>query len=557
MRHRLDIRFGPHLAGSCLLMLALLLGTGCGTDQPPEPTANAAEPSRGGTVVLGSITDMDSWNEYTSRQSFATYVLRRIFPGLATGEGDGGNGPESFEPLLAESWERSEDGLTITFRLREATWSDGHAISAEDVRFTWLAQTSDEVPWANADVKSQITDVVVDDERTVTFHFDHEYAYALTDAVVGGILPQHVFGKVPFDEWATHDWSSYTIGSGPFLLERYTAGQEIVLARNPLYFDPEFPLVDRVVVRIVPDVLNLVTQLQSGEIDFMTGIPPREASRLTADSRAAVEIVPFRLPRYEYLGWNGKRPPFDDRMVRRALTLAIDRAALVEDLLYDFGEVSSRPVPSHWWGAAEDLDPWPYDPEQARSILAERGFSTVAADGTAVGRGPALEFDLVTNTGNRLREDALVKIQAQLARIGVTVHVRSIEQRTLIQNVTRGEFDGYLGGWNFIGKVPLGALFGSDYAPPRGFNVVGYHAVDVDATLAQLDLASDWREMKPLLDTIQRRIHDDQPYTFLFERDGIAAFGSRLHNVRIDHPDDPLAGLERVWVASSEDPSAG
>jgi len=557
MNHRRDIHSGLHRAGSGLLVLALLLCTSCSGREAPGPAAAAAEPSRGGTVVLGSISDMDSWNEYTSKQSFANYVLRRIFLALATGQGDGENGPESFEPLLAETWEHSADGRAITFHLRDATWSDGRKISAEDVRFTWLAQTSDAVPWANADVKSQITDVVVEDERTVTFRFDHAYAYALADAVAGGILPQHVFGQVPFDEWATHDWSRYSIGSGPFLLERHVAGQEIVLARNPMYFNPLRPLVDRVVVRIVPDVLNLVTQLQSGEIDFMTGVPPREAYRLAADSRSSVEVVPFKMSRYEYLGWNGQRPPFHDPLVRRAITLAIDRRALVEDLLYDFGEVSSGPVPSHSWGAAEDLEPWPYDPDQARAILGQRGFSTIAVDGTTVGTGPTLAFDLVTNTGNGLREDALVKIQDQLARIGVTVRVRSIEQRTLIQNVTGGDFDGYLGGWNFIGKVPLGALFGSDYAPPRGFNVVGYRVADVDESLERLDLASDWHEMKPLLDTIQRRIHEDQPYTFLFERDDIAAFGPRLRDVSIDDPDDPLAALERVWVASTDRPSAG
>ena len=533
------------------LLIAALLGfAGCSKDELSGAAPRNETPQRGGTAVMGSITDMDSWNEYVSRQSFAHYVLRRIFLRLAHEREAGEGRPESYVPALAQSWEWSEDGLSITFTLRDALWSDGRPVTAEDVRFTWQAQTSRHVPWTNGEAKERIQDVVVADERTVTFYFDRQYPYQLADAVEGGILPRHVFGQVPFAEWATHDWSRHSIGSGPFLLERHRPGQEIVLRRNPNYFDVDHPLLDRLVVRIVPDMLSLLTQLRTGEIDFLLGLPPRDAYRFASDPDSSIGIVTFKTPGYEYLGWNCARPPFDDPMVRRAITLAIDREALVEDLIYEYGTVSSRPVPSSWWGAADGVEPWPYDPARARAILRERGYATEALAGVSAGRGAVLEFDLVTNVGNRLREDTLVKIQEQLSRIGVKANLRSLEQRTLIQQASDGDFDGYLGGWNFVGKVPLKILFGSGYAPPNGFNVVRYHVTEVDAALSQLDRASDWQQMKPLLDSIQERIHADQPYTFLFEREGIAAHGPRLRGMIIDIPSDPLARLERFWVAS-------
>jgi len=535
---------GRRIAFSALLCVVVLALPGCGTPRGGN-TADGPDsgPRRGGVVVLGSITDVDSWNEYLSRQSFANYMLRRIYLRLAREIG------ESYEPSLAESWEPAEDGLSILFRLRESVWSDGTPVTADDVRFTWQAQTSPDVPWVNAQIKQQITDVEVVDPRTVVFHFARRYPDQLTDAVDGGILPAHVFGQVPFADWATHDWSEIRIGSGPFVLVRHNVGNEIVLERNPRYFDSELPYLDRVVVRIVPDVLSLTTQLRSGEIDLLHDVPPREADRLARASGSGIRVLEYSLPRYDYLGWNCSQAPFDDPMVRRAVTLAIDRAALVDELLYGYGAVGCRPVPSDWWGAVSDLEPWEHDPDEARRLLRERGFSTVDASGVEIPGERTLSLDLITNSGNQLRSDILVKIQEQLSRVGVRAEVRSMEQRALIQQVSRGDFDGYLGGWNFSGKIPLDSLFGSAAWPPDGFNVVRYRSDEVDAELERLQLAEDRRAMRPALDAIQRRIHEDQPYTFLYERAGAAGHGPRLHGVRIDVPTDPLDGLERFWVS--------
>jgi peptide/nickel transport system substrate-binding protein len=548
MIRRPDVR---RAAAAALILAALTAIAACRSSDPARSEPASTTPQRGGVAVLGSISDVDSWNEYVSRQSFANYLLRRMYLRLARPGADPNAGTSSYVPSLAESWETSPDGLAITFRLREAAWSDGRPVTAEDVRFTWEAQTSDGVAWVNRKLKERITDVEVLDPRTVVFRFVRSYPDQLADAVDGGILPQHVFEQVPFEQWNSHDWSTVRVGSGPFLLAEHRPGQDIVMARNPRYWRQDGPMLDRVVVRIVPDVINLMTQLRTGEIDFVMNVPPRDAERLASGTRDAVGIVPFKLPRYEYLGWNCDRPPFDDPLMRRAITLAIDREALVESLVFGYGVVGSRPVPSSWWGAAEGIEPWPYDPDEARRILAARGYATVDADGAKRGDGPTLTIDLITNAGNKLRENTLVKIHSQLAQVGVEVNLRTMEQRALIQKVQGGDFDGYLGGWNFEGSIPLDTLFGSAAQPPHGFNVVRYESATVDAKLERLGLASDREQMRPLLEEIQRRIHEDQPYTFLYERDGIAAYGPRLRGVRIDVPSDPLASLESFWVEST------
>jgi peptide/nickel transport system substrate-binding protein len=516
-----------------LLLLLALAGVSCGRgDDEPQV---AAEPSRGGSIVLGSISDVDSWNEYRSHQWFAVNLLRRMFLRLALEPGTPDAGPNAFTPVLAESWTFAEDGLSLTFRLREATWSDGRPITAEDVRFTWMAQTSEDVAWVGAEGKEHITDVEVIDPRTATFHFDLGYPYQLADAVDGGIIPKHVFGEIPFDQWASHDWSQVSIASGPFMLESHRAGVETVLVRNPRYYAEGFPLADRIVVRYVPDIGNLLTQVLSGDIDYVENVPPRDASRLAQNPD--VTLIPFDYPSYDYLGWNGNRPPFGDAELRRALALAIDCEALVEDLLYGFGLVSNGPLPSSWWGAARDIAPLPYDPDEARRILAEKGYDGSTAEKT-------LEVEMLTNSGNRLREDMLVKIQEQLSKVGVRVQVRPMEMRAMREKVTGGDYDVYLGGWVFSGRVDLSVFFQSG-AP---YNVVGYSSEEVDRLFAELDGCSDWDTMAPLLRQVQQRIHEDQPYTFLYEPRRIAAHGPRIAGVKIDIPSASLARLERFWV---------
>jgi peptide/nickel transport system substrate-binding protein len=492
---------------------------------------------RGGTLVLGAITDADAWNEYVSQQTVAVNLLRRIYLRLAQEQGDTRDHPPTFAPLLANAWTFSDDGLTLTFGLRGWSWSDGTPISADDVRFTWQAQTSPDVAWPGASSKERIKDVKVVDALTVAFVFDRTYPEMLADAIEGGIVPKHVFSQVPFKEWRTHDWSTAKVGSGPFLLASWRPGEEITLERNPRYIDPTRPFLDRVTVRIVPDIGNLETQLLAGTIDMVEGIPPADAKRLKASP--GVTLLSYDNPMFDYVGWNGAKPPFDDPAVRRALTLAIDRRAIVDDLLFGYGQVSAGPLLSSWWLSDQALAPWPYDPEEAERILTAKGY----------GRQRPLAFELTSNAGNRLRETVAVKIQEQLRRVGVKATPRILEMRALREASAAGRYDAYIGGWRFSGKLDLKSIFGSSSKPPGGSNVVAYASPETDRLLDALSTAPDWRVAKKAYGQIARQIHTDQPYTFLYEAKRLTAVGPRVRNAVVDVPADPLARLEGIWIA--------
>jgi peptide/nickel transport system substrate-binding protein len=517
-----------------------VVALGCGrSDAPgnPAPAAGQGAPQRGGTLVVGAITDADAWNEYVSQQTTAINLLRRIYLRLAQEQGDTKDHPPSFQPLLANTWSFGGDGLTLTFRLRGGAWSDGTPITANDVRFTWKAQTSPEVAWPGASSKERIKDVRAVDATTVEFVFDRAYPEMLADAVEGGIVPEHVFGKVPFKDWRTHDWSTAGIGSGPFLLSSWKPGEEIALVRNPRYLDPVRPYVDGVVVRVVPDMGNLQTQLLSGSVDLIDGVSPADAKRL--DGARGASLIPYDNPMFDYIGWNGAKPPFDDPAVRRALTLAIDREAVVDDLLFGYGRVSAGPLLSGWWPADATLKPWPYDPQEAERILTQKGY----------GRDHPLKLELMSNAGNRLREAVAVKVQEQLAKVGVAATPRTVEMRALREASASGRYDAYIGGWRFSGKLDLKSIFGSGSLPPGGSNVVAYRSPETDRLIGALGTATDWRGAKSAYAQIARQLHSDQPYTFLYEAERLVAIGPRVRGAVVDVPADPFARLERIWLA--------
>ena len=319
----------------------------CTGDRPQRSTQTA----RASIAVGATIADLSGVNELLASDiQFTTDVLDQLFLQLLSEQADFAEHPPTFAPELALSYDWSDDHRALTFHLREdAVWSDGVPITAEDVRWTWQAQVSAEVAWSYADLKDAITDVEVVDPHTVRYHFREAYSSQLLDAIEGKILPKHVWSEIPFAEWRQRaDWfRDHLVTSGPFRLAAWRPGEEIVLARNERYFDPALPKLDRVVFRVVPDAATHVEQLLAGALDFACGVTPADATRIA--NRSDLRILAFDNRQYDYIAWNSLRAPFDDPEIRRALTLAIDRQALVDTLFKGYARVASSPIPSNIW----------------------------------------------------------------------------------------------------------------------------------------------------------------------------------------------------------------
>ena len=519
-----------------ILLAALLVACGNREEHGPRPegTAAADTPRRGGTVVTGWTTEPLGVNELIMpTTALNSEVLGRVLQNLVQEEPDFMEHPATFTPQLAESWEWSEDHKTLTFLLRKGlVWSDGVPLTAEDVRWTWQAQIHPDVSWESSYMKETIPDVEVVDPQTVRFHFSRVYAKQMQDANEGRVLPKHLWSQIPFEKWRDNaDWfKQHMVASGPFKIGSWTPQQELVLVRNEHYWEKDRPYLDRVVMRVVPDAASLLTQFLNGELDFIPQVSVDDVARI--ESRPDLQLVPYWSNLYVVVAWNGVRPPFTDPEVRRALTLGIDRQAIVDTLLPGGnGRVGVSPILQEIWAHDKTLQPWPYDPAEARRILAAKGWKDSDGDGILDRGGKKLSFELASNAGNSLRNSAAVMIQQQLSKIGVQGTPRILEFNSLVTNSRSGDFDAIIMGFSIDTSLDLSGAFHSR-SIASGDNFTHYSNPEVDRLIDLAASQKDLADGEPYLHQVERLIHRDQPVTFLWESKRLAALNKRVHDAQ-------------------------
>ena len=497
-------------------------------------------------LVVATRQDIAGINDLVSNvTSFSDAVIGQMFLELFDEQADFTEHPPTFKPRLATSYEFSEDRLTLTVKLRQGVvWSDGEPVTAADVRWTWQAQTDPSVAWPYAHSKESIRDVEVVDELTVRFHFDQAYAKQLADANEGVILPQHAWSRLPFDEWPRGEpwFHENLVVDGPFRLASWKPQEEIVLTRNPSYYEPGRPRLDRVVFRIIPERSNHVTQLLRGEVDFVPRIDTGDIEKVERSEN--VVIYPYWHRQYTYLGWNSVRPLFADSEVRRALTLAIDRQTIIDTLRRGYARIATSPILSSVWAHA-DLEPWPYDPGSARSILKDRGWRP-GADGVLQQGGERFAFTLVTDAASRSWRDTAAMIQEQLKQVGIEVTIQPMEFNTLVARLQARDFDAAMGAFGMDTSLDLTYGFHTD-SIEDGYNFGSYSNPSVDALIEQARGQLDPNDSGPMLRQIQEILHRDQPLTFLWEPQRISAFRTTLHEAR-PTPVSTFQNLHEWWI---------
>ncbi|HEV8581323.1 MAG TPA: ABC transporter substrate-binding protein [Thermoanaerobaculia bacterium] len=515
-------------------LFTVLALTGCGGDQA-RPTAKQepATPRRGGTAVTGWIAEPGGVNELIVPSSQVTNeVLFRTFDRLLEEQPDFEEHPPTFAPQLARSYEWSDGHKTLTFHLRDdAVWSDGVPVTAEDVRWTWQAQTNPDIAWDSIDSKGWITDVEVVDPHTVRMHFSRVYAGQILDANEGVILPKHAWEKIPFAQWRkSGEWfKAHAVVSGPFVYGSWQPGQQLVLQRNGRYRDKEFPYLDRVILRFTPDQASLLTQILNGELDFVPQVSPGDAPRVKANPR--LELIPYWFNLYVGVAWNNENPLFSDPEVRRALTLGIDRQTIVETILGEYGRIATTPILTSVWAHDKSIRPWPYDPVEARRILAAKGWKDTDGDGVLDRGGKPFTFELLTNAGNQARADATVMIQDQLKKVGVRVQPRLVEFNTLMAQTVEGTYAACMLGESLDTSLDMTDNYHSRSIKAGG-NFTRYKNPEMDRLLETAASQPNMLAMRPYLERIQRILHRDQPMTFLWESKRLTAVNKRLRDVR-------------------------
>jgi peptide/nickel transport system substrate-binding protein len=519
--------------------------SGCPRASVP-PSIRSGRPASGGTIVIGELGDVMTWNPYLAEDQTTVEILALIYPSLATEQADYRLHPPSFAPRLATGWEFSDDGLSLTFHLREdAVWTDGHPVTSDDVVFSWQIQTDPTIAWPIAGAKDSIVDVRAVSPHTVRFRFDRAYPYQLMDANEGLIVPAHAWRGIPFEEWREVNWRDRVVSAGPFRLTRHQPQQEIVLERFNGYWKPDRPYLDRVVWRPVPSRLGLLTQLLAGDIHMVNGIAPADADRVRRAPGVELAVFPDR--GYSQIRWNLRRPMFAEVETRRALTQAIDRRQIIEVVYRGYAQPAVGPILSGMWAFNSALEPLPYDPELARELLASSGWMDSDGDGILDRDGVDFAFEIMTNTENDLRQDICLLVANHLEQVGIRVETRFVEWGTLLALEDGGSFDAIVSRWIEPTLIDLDEIWHSPRPGVPNLNSGGYSNPEVDRLLEEAADAVSFVEQKPLFDRIQELIVQDQPYTFLAETSRLIGYSSTLRGTDFNDA-TPYFNLEDWYV---------
>ncbi len=415
----------------------------------------------------------------------------------------------------------------IIFHLRDdVVWHDGEPFTSADAEFTYRMIMDETVASPRRPNFELVASVATPDEHTFVVNYRKPYSSALISWGMD-VLPQHILEGQSTSWWAQNFNRSPT-GTGPFKFSDWRSNEYIELVRNDEYYEGQ-PHLEKVVIRPIPDQVAMRLAFQTGQVDLWA-VDQHAVKSLRDDER--YELFANPRPSYQYIGWNLRRPLFQDIKVRRALAHAVDINQIIEYIAYGFGVQSTGPFVPQTWFFNDGIEPLKYDPERAMELLAEAGW-VPGDDGILQKDGKRFSFTLTISQGSEVRKDIATLVQNDLKDIGIEVEIEIFEWTVFIQNVVRKQdFDAVVLGWSLSYDYDQYQLWHSSQTEPGMLNAVSYQNDRVDELLDEIRTEFDRERIKQLCGELQEIIYADQPYLFLFVDEEIGAVHTDSYRVR-------------------------
>jgi peptide/nickel transport system substrate-binding protein len=447
-----------------------------------------------------------------------------------------------WKPLLAESYELSPDGLELRYKLRRnVVFSDGTPFSADDVIFTFDWVMNEVVDAAR--VRSYLTEQGVSWEKINDYEvlFRMKKSYFKFPEITGDMV---ILSKKFYSQYSPTDYNErpgLLIGTGPFRLrdpQNWTPGQRIELVRNERYWGTK-PAFNRIIYTEVEEEAPSTTMFQNGEIDVLP-CTPEQFDQLKSDPRATARAngweYPSLLGGYTYIGWNqdraGKPTAFADKRVRQAMTMLIDRERMAKEIWRGHARVARGPFSINGKQAAPDIEPWPYDPDRAKKQLAELGFADRNGDGVLdTPDGQPFRFELIYGSKSEIGQRVALFLKDSFARGGIVMEMAPTDWPILLDRLNKRDFDAITLGWSASVEGDLYQIFHSSQRKDGGDNRTGYVSPELDKLIEQARSSTDEEKRMQLWQQCTRVLHEDQPYTFLLDRNALVFIDKRIHNV--------------------------
>ncbi|HEV2529240.1 MAG TPA: ABC transporter substrate-binding protein [Thermomicrobiales bacterium] len=504
----------------------------------PRHLGAAPVRQEGSTIIIGTLGESTTQNPFAANESESYWRAEMIFDQFVRLDYATGGAA----PGLAASWEI--EGLTFTFAIQpNARFHDGTDVTADDVKFTLEAILTPETASENANrfaaiygvpefqgtgtteiatpaagtpaaefvgASTGVSGIEAVDAKTLRITLarpDASFLYSLHYVFV---VPRAQLEGQALDRTSTAPFFSAPIGAGPYVFESWSVGSDFIARANPDYWDTGKPMIQSFTHRAITDSSGIANALQSGEINGSLYASPTLTEQLQAAGNLTIEVPAFAAPNGTV--FNCRTPPFDKVEVRRAVAMAVNVDAYVQDSLLGLGEAGLGPIAPALWAHDPTLTPIPYDPEAARAVFEANGM---------IGQ----TYEILTNAGNILREDWCIRVQADLQELGVNIQFTPIEYTTVVERINTGQFT--LDAGDFAGAALDPNDLYDQFHSKGATNVTGYSDPELDALLEQGRTILDQEEAKPVWSQVQQILMRDVPMHWAWYRPFISVVDNR------------------------------
>lgn len=404
------------------VMLAGCSGAGGGQEAAGTPSASETKEADK-TLIIARQSDANNLDpHFISAINAASVVQHKVYEGLIQRDEN-----MDFKPMLSTEWKQVDD-LTWEFALRQGVaFHDGTPFNAEAVKATIDRVQDEKVGSPRASQFQMVKEVKVVDEYTVQFILEYPYAPLLS------ILANHegsIISPKAIEQYGK-DLTKHPVGTGPFVFESWTPGQEIVLAKNEKYWGEKVGI-KKAIFKVVPEDTTRIAMVETGEAHIAEPLPVTEIERVKNSPQ--LDLYRSEGLGTEFIGFNSKKKPFDDVRVRQAINYAIETDAIIQGVYNNVGTKANSAMGPKVLGYHEGLKGYEFDPAKAKALLAEAGYPN--------------GFKTTIWTGDRKeRINTAEVIQSQLKGIGIEVEVKVLEYGAYLDAEDNGETDMFISGW--------------------------------------------------------------------------------------------------------------
>ena len=526
----------------------------------------------GGRRISAIPSQTENMNSLVNNESLVGNIWSLCFDSLAERNYQK---IEVFQPMLAKSWSISKDKLTYTIKLKKGVlWHDftdpvtgkiwkNIEVTADDFKFyvdVIKNKDTDCAPIRTYLIDLDRVEVISDYEFKV--HWKRKYFLSKNMTLGLQPLPRHLYHAYdgPFDAKRFNDdyeRNRIIVGCGPYRFVGWEKGERVILKKWDKYYGAKYgvaPPISDLVFEVIPNRNTQFQALKSGKIDNMILTPDQWINKTNTPQfdKKSGDLIKIKYPgrMYRYIGYNLKKPIFQDKRVRQALTHLVDRKRIIKEVYHGLARIVTGSFFIDTPYNDKSIKPYPFSVKRAKELFKEAGWVDSDNDGILDKDGKKFEFVISSPNNNQNYDKLLPMIKEDMAKAGVIMRIRKVEWSVFVQALGKKNFEACIVGWGMgLESDPYQLWHSSQADVIESSNHVGFKNKEADRIIENIRVCFDLEKRIKLCHEFHKILHEEQPYTFLFSPYSLIAQSRRYRNVRVM----PIGIPDKIqWVPKKE-----